>query len=114
MTHRRLLLVVLIFVGLCSVYMIFYSANYHEFGDSPYLYNITASLVRYNDTLFDLMAYNWPTRVDNTFYQDQLYPLYYYREDLTSVVLATPLYWLAYNVPGLGLLHTVWLFNIFV
>ncbi|MFN8376378.1 MAG: hypothetical protein U0694_26340 [Anaerolineae bacterium] len=114
MTYRRLLLGVLIFVGLCSVYMIFYSANYAEFGDSPYLYNITASLVRYNDTLFDLWAYNWPTRTDNTFFQNQLYPLYYYREDLTSVVLATPLYWLAYNTPGLGLLHTVWLFNIFV
>ena len=34
MTRRRLLLCVLIFVGLSSVYMIFYSADYREFGDS--------------------------------------------------------------------------------
>jgi hypothetical protein len=114
MTRRRLLLCVLIFVGLSSVYMIFYSADYREFGDSPYLYNITSSLVRYNDTLFDLWASNYPGRIDNTFFQNRLYPLYYYREDLTSLVLATPLYWLAFNVPGLGLVHTVWLFNMFI
>src|SRR5690242_1130821 len=114
MTRRRLLLCILIFVGLSSVYMIFYSADYREFGDSPYLYNITSSLVRYHDTLFDLWASNYPGRVDNTFFQNQLYPLYYYREDLTSLVLATPLYWLAFNVLGLGLVHTVWLFNVFI
>lgn len=112
--QRRVVLVTGLAVFICSVYLMFYSANYREFGDSSYLYNITASMVRYGDPMFDLMAYNWPDRVDNTFYSDRLYPLFYYEEDWLSVLAAMPFYWLAYQVPGLGLIHTVWLFNVVI
>ena len=109
---RRILIMITLFVCLCSVYMMFYNANWAEFGDSPYLLNTTASLVRYQDTQFDLMAYNWPQRPDNVFFSNRLYPLFDYGEDMLSVTLATPLYWLAFNIDGIGLVQTVWLFNI--
>ena len=109
---RRILIMIALFVCLSSVYMMSYNANWAEFGDSPYLLNTTASLVRYQDTQFDLMAYNWPQRLDNTFHNDRLYPLFDYGEDMLSVTLATPLYWLAFNIDGIGLIQTVWLFNI--
>lgn len=112
--QRRVGLVIGLVVFIGSVYLMFYSANYREFGDSSYLYNITASMARYGDPMFDLMAYNWPDRVDNTFYSERLYPLYYYQEDWLSVLAAMPFYWLAYQVPGLGLIHTVWLLNVAV
>lgn len=112
--RRRVGLVIGLVVFIGSVYLMFYSANYREFGDSTYLYNITASMVRYGDPMFDLMAYNWPDRVDNTFYSERLYPLFYYEEDWLSVAAAMPFYWLAYHVPGLGLIHTVWLLNVVV
>ena len=113
-TRSRFMILIALFTLLSSVYMLFYTADSWEFGDPPYLFNMTASLVRYQDTLFDLMAFNHPDRPDNSFYPDRLYPLYTYPEDMLSIVLATPLYWLAYHLPGIGLVHTVWLLNIFV
>lgn len=114
LSHRQMIIAVTIFFFLCNVYMLFYNANWAEFGDPPYLYNITASLVRYQDTQFDLMAFNYPQRPDNVFFVDRLYPLFDYGEDLLSVTLAMPLYWLAFNIDGVGLAQTVWLFNVFV
>ncbi|MBC7870047.1 MAG: hypothetical protein H7Y09_04350, partial [Chitinophagaceae bacterium] len=114
MTHAHVMILIALFTLLSSVYMLSYTADSWEFGDPPYLFNMTASLVRYQDTMFDLMAFNHPDRPDNSFYPNRLYPLYTYPEDMLSIVLATPLYWIAYHVPGIGLVHTVWLLNIFV
>ncbi|MDX1994461.1 MAG: hypothetical protein SF029_18910 [bacterium] len=112
--RRTFTLIVILFFGMSSFYLLFFTADIFEFGDPPYLFNMTASLVRYQDMMFDLMAFNHPDRPDNVWYRDRLYPLYSYREDPLSVVLATPLYWLAYHLPGIGLVHATWLLNIFV
>lgn len=105
-------LCVFVFVFLGSLYMLFYTADYKEFGDSAFIFNITASLARYGDTQFDLLASIYPDRPDNRFFPERLYPLFTYDEDLLSPTLAVPLYALAYQLPGIGLVHAAWLLNV--
>jgi hypothetical protein len=98
------------FALLSSVYLLIYS-GYIESGDSRYLFNATASQYRYGDMLLDLSASErLPEQVDPTL----PYPLQRFDTELMQPLLSQPLYALANAVPGIGLVHTTWMFNIVV
>jgi hypothetical protein len=109
-SRHRLLLFIALVITLCSVYMLTYSARV-ESGDTLSLFNATASLVRYGDQYLDISAWFNPP---SDFSPDQAYPLKRSGAEPLQIILASPLYWLADHVPGVGLVHTVWLFNVFV
>ncbi|MCA9881822.1 MAG: hypothetical protein KC708_02580 [Anaerolineae bacterium] len=94
-------------VALFSVYLITYSANI-ESGDSLQYMDVVSSLARFGDLRRDESFYHGQKF---QFSADDQYPL----KDLNisgelSVHLAVPLYHLG-DALGLGLVHTVWLFN---
>ncbi len=98
-------------VFLASVYMLTYSGHI-ESGDSLRLFDAISSQVNFGDSLLDESMWFIPP---SNFWAGLPYPL----RDLGVIeqlqnTLATPLYLLADAVPGFGLVHTVWLFNIIV
>ncbi|MDX2137879.1 MAG: hypothetical protein SF123_07265 [Chloroflexota bacterium] len=110
LTRSALACMLAIFALLVSVYLLIYS-GYIESGDSRYLFNATASQYRYGDMLLDLSASErLPEQVD----PDLPYPLQRFDTELMQPLLAQPLYALANAVPGIGLVHTTWMFNIVV
>jgi hypothetical protein len=109
---RRAALFAALVVLIAAVYMLTYSGRI-ESGDSLLYFNATASLVRFGDTDLDLSLWTDPPEIGH----DAPYPLKLSRlivESTLQPLVAAPLYWLAYNLPGFGLVHTVWLFNILV
>ncbi|MEZ4666856.1 MAG: hypothetical protein R3E39_02860 [Anaerolineae bacterium] len=95
---------------LLGVYCFTYSSNI-ESGDTRVFFNATASLVRFGDVLLDITASTSPP--DPTISYPS-YPLASASPEPLQLVLPSPLYWLAYHLPGIGLVHAVWLFNIFI
>ncbi len=109
---HRLRLLVGIFTLLSCVYLFTYSASI-ESSDTWFLFNGVGSLVHFGDWGQDLTAdEKFPTPA--TVRANSRYPLRDLIDDPLSVLLATPLYWLADKLPGVGLIHAVWLFNVFV
>jgi hypothetical protein len=107
LTKARLPRLVAVFALLFSLYLLLYSGSI-ESGDSRYLFNTVASLYRYGDTRLDLSTHeHLPDSIDIT----QPYPLMTFDTEPMQPLLALPLYALADVVPGLGLVHTTWLFN---
>ncbi|NWF68300.1 MAG: hypothetical protein HXY40_04380 [Chloroflexi bacterium] len=99
-----------LFVLLCCVYLLTYS-GYIETGDTLFLFNGVSSLVRYGDWGQDLTAFEKiPTAT--TIMPGGALPIQRLRDDPLSVLISTPLYWLAAQIPGIGLVHTVWLLNV--
>ncbi len=98
-----------LFVLLASVYMLVYSGRI-ESGDSGVLFNAVASFFRFGDFQLDLLM---SERLPETFRPDGPLLVSANAEPL-QVLLAQPLYALAHAVPGLGLVHTVWVFNVIV
>lgn len=107
MTRRDLiaLALALIFI-LCGIYWLTYN-GLHISNDERFLFDSTESFVRRGDFrltyLFDLRSQRnlvngvpWPEAA-----QEPLQP-----------ILASPLFWLAQSLPKIGLMHTVWIFNI--
>jgi hypothetical protein len=109
-TRRRAALLVTLMVLLASIYMITYSARI-ETGDSRFLFDAVGSSVDYGDLLLDLSAWQ---RSPIYFGAELAYPLETFDIEPLPVLLLSPLYALAKAVPGIGLVHTVWLFNVFV
>lgn len=107
---RRVLLMTVLLVIVASIYMITYNGSV-ESGDTLRLFNATGSLVRHGDWLLDIMAHE---RVLPILREPQAEPLQALVDDPLSVVLTIPLYALAYVLPGVGLIHAVWLFNILI
>lgn len=103
-------LVVFPLIGiLVGVFTFTYSGRI-ESGDTLTLFNATASVVDFGDVLLDKTAadsppYNIPA---------SLYPLSTSQVEPLQLVLTAPLYWLAERIPGIGLVHAVWFFNIFI
>jgi hypothetical protein len=99
-----------LFALLFSLYLLVYSGSI-ESGDSRFLLNATASLVRFGDFKLDLSAaYRLPPAVDPA----DPYPLVSFDTEPGQPLLAAPLYLLANFVPHIGLVHTTWLFNALV
>ncbi len=109
MRRQRPVLVALLTVFLACVYMLTYSARI-ESTDTLFMFDATASLVRFGDLRLDLTAGErryWE-------YEEPLPDLPLLRVDAEplQILLAAPLYWLADHAPGIGRVHTVWLFNV--
>ncbi len=104
-------LVVFPLIGiLIGVFTFTYSGRI-ESGDTLTLFNATASMVDFGDVLLD------KTSADNPPYTttpSSIYPLSTAEVEPLQLVLTAPLYWLAEQIPGIGLVHAVWFFNIFI
>ncbi len=112
LSHRRAGLLVVLFVGLCSVYMLSFSARI-ESTDTLFLFDATGSLLRFGDTRLDVSAGVRPAPIGSPSGSD-LYPLPDVEAELMQSILAVPLYELANLLPGFGLAHSVYLFNVLV
>ena len=109
--QRRALLVALS-VLVASIYMLTYSARI-EATDTLFMFDATASLVQFGDFRQDL------THGERPFweYEDPLpqgVPLLPVNAEPVQMILAAPLVALANASPGVGRVHMVWLFNVFV
>lgn len=107
------MLLVVLFVTLCSVYMLTYSGRI-ESTDTLFLLDATGSLVRYGDTRLDVTAGVRPPPPNQLLTGGLYDPLPDVAAEPLQMLLAAPLYWLADRVPGVGLAHSVYLFNILV
>ncbi len=98
-------------IGLLLCLYLFTYSGQIESGDTRRYFDVVSSVVRFGDTLLDETAWVDPPdpRLPNAYY-----PLTQSDTEPLLIVLAAPLYALAYVIPGLGLVHTVWLFNILV
>lgn len=109
MSYRKLFVPSMtLFFILFGIYWLSYS-GIHFSNDERYLYDSSESFVRRGDFrltyLFDLRPK--ADVLDGTPWNKSLHePL--------QPILASPLFWLAEKPPSIGLMHTVWLFNIFV
>ncbi len=83
-----------------------------ESGDALRRVDALSSQLRFGDRLLDeSLRFELPVQFSN--HTD--YPLNSFEDDeILQNILAVPLYLLAEAVPGFGLIHTVWLFNVFV
>ena len=104
---------VALFVLLASVYMITWSGRINS-NDELLLLNASASLVRYGDMRADLAAGSVPPAPGDLQLSASRPPLPDIRVEPLQPVLAAPLYWLALLLPGVGLAHSVHLFNVLV
>jgi hypothetical protein len=109
--QRHIVLLALLMTLVGSIYMMTYSARI-ESTDTLFMFDATASLVRFGDFRLDL------THGERRFweYEEPLpaIPLLPVNAEPLQLILAAPLYWLADVIPGIGRVHTVWLFNIVV
>jgi hypothetical protein len=111
-SHRRVLRLVVLFVGFCSFYMLTYSGRI-ESTDTLFLLDATGSLLHYGDLKLDVSAGVRPPE-PGTLRVDQLYPLPDAGVEPVQPLLALPLYALAEYLPGVGIAQTVYLFNILI
>ncbi len=97
-------------LALC-VYMLTFRAAIQT-GDTLRAFDAVTSYARYGDWLMDESSWFKPALVVR---QAADFPLREYDvEERLNIFLASPLLKLADALPGLGKLHTVWLFNVFV
>jgi hypothetical protein len=109
-TNRHWLVVFPLIGILIGVFAFTYSGRI-ESGDTLTLFNATASMVDFGDVLLD------KTSADNPPYTTtpaSIYPLSTAQVEPLQLVLTAPLYWLAERIPGIGMVHAVWFFNIFI
>ncbi len=110
LTRQRVRLLGFLFTLLASLYLIPYSAGI-ESGDSRRLIDAVSSFVDYGDFYLDQASILYmPTQFDARL----SYPLQAADVEPLQIVLAAPLYLLAKLVPGIGLVHTLYLFNVLV
>src|SRR5664279_5324751 len=110
LNRHHVCLLVLLFVLLSSVYLIPYSARI-ESGDSSRFFDAVSSFVDFGDFSLDQSAWQFPPDE----FSDQIsIPLQHADVEPLQVILAAPLYLLARIVPGIGLAHTVYVFNVLV
>src|SRR5690349_15570211 len=109
-SQRRAPLVIALFVLLASIYMISYSGAI-ESGDSRRLVDAVSSFVDYRDLYLDQASLMFPPQ---DFDDSYIYPLQDAGIEPLQVILASPLYLLARIMPGIGLVQTLYLFNVIV
>ncbi len=107
--HLRIFLLLVTFC--LGIYMLTYRALIQS-GDTRRALDAVTSYVRYGDWLMD--ETNWikqPFRIRSS----SALPLGEYRvEERLNILLASPLLRIAEALPGLGNIHTVWLFNVII
>lgn len=109
--HRARLFVLLV-VLLACVYMLTYSGRI-ESGDTLMLVDAVGSVVNQGDTLLDLALAQRPP-LPQLIRPGLTYPLPDANTEGLQLALAAPLYWAAQRLPGVGLVHAVYLFNVLV
>ena len=108
-SHAVLLTLVLV---LCSsLYLLVYS-GFTETTDTRFMFDAVESFVRHGDFLQDTtagerMAWSYEEA-------SSAYPLLPVDAEPLQILLASPLYWIAQQLPTIGMVHVVWLFNIMV
>ncbi len=108
---RRRWLIVFPLVGiLIGVYAFTYSGRI-ESGDTLTLFNATASMVDFGDVLLDKTSAENPPYITTP---ASSYPLSEAEVEPLQLIMTAPLYWVAEQIPGIGLVHAVWFFNIFI
>ncbi|MBI1278068.1 MAG: hypothetical protein GC179_08070 [Anaerolineaceae bacterium] len=104
-------LIVFPLVGiLLGVYAFTYSGRI-ESGDTLTLFNATASIVDFGDVFLDKTSADSPPFTTTP---PSFYPLSAAEVEPLQLILTAPIYWLAEHIPGIGLVHAVWFFNIFI
>ncbi|MBE2182821.1 MAG: hypothetical protein IAE89_05300 [Anaerolineae bacterium] len=109
-SKRRLLLQTALFLFICSIYLLTYSGRI-ESGDALRLYDGLSSLINHGDVLLDLAVEQFPPTIFDP--QNPL-PLPGVATEPAQLIAAAPLFLLAKFAPTIGLVHTVWLFNIII
>lgn len=99
-------------VLLASVYMLTYSGRI-ESGDTLLLVDAVGSVVNQGDTLLDLSVAQRPP-LPQLITPGARWPLPDVNAETLQLALAAPLYWAAQRLPGVGLVHAVYLFNVLV
>lgn len=99
-----------LFLFIASVYLLTYSGRV-ESGDALRLYDGLSSLVNHGDALLDLAVEQFPPDV---FDSHNPLPLPDVATEPAQMLAAAPLFLIAKFAPGIGLAHTVWLFNIII
>lgn len=102
-----------LFVLLASVYMLTWSGRINSH-DARLLLNASSSLVRFGDMRADLAAGEAPPAPGKLATEQGVRSLPEIQVEPLQPLLAAPLYWLALHVPGAGLAHSVYLFNVLV
>lgn len=98
----------LLFFLLASIYTAFYW-GVHFVIDEQFLFDSTESLVRRGNFR---LTYTYDLRATNNLADGEPWPLS--AHEPLMPILAAPLFYLAQSVPSIGLMHTVWLFNIII
>lgn len=112
--RRHLIQMVALFFLLCCVYLLTYNGEIN-FNDEMQMLDTVGSIVDYGDDRYDLaLWYVWTNYGPLGQNPEAIYPLPASPIEPVHILVATPLYWLAANVPGLGIAHTVLLLNILV
>jgi hypothetical protein len=96
---------ILLFVTLASLYLFTYS-GIPAAQDELALFSVTESWVRYGEPAI-ISAYNFYPGVGSPPWDQSIY-------EPGQIILAIPLYWLAYQLPGIPIQQTVWLLNVIV
>lgn len=110
--RRRGCLFVVLVTLLASVYMLTYSGRI-ESGDTLFLVDAIGSLVNEGDMRLDLAVGQRPP-LPQLIRAGEQYPLPDAGAEALQLALATPLYWAAQRLPGVGLIHALYLFNVIV
>ncbi|GAB4313162.1 MAG: hypothetical protein Kow00117_05830 [Phototrophicales bacterium] len=105
----------LLFVFLCAVYLLTYSGRI-TLNDEAEMYDITSSIVDFGDRRYDVFNWFAWTRYAPSGMSDAnaLYPMSKSPIEPVFILSGTPLYWLATQTSGIGLLHMTLLLNIFI
>lgn len=105
-TKHTIFLSILLFLLLSSIYTtVFWGLRLSN--DERYLFDSSESLVRRGNFR---LTYTYDLRTTNSLENGDPWPRAPY-EPLMSILIA-PLFYLAQSIPSIGLMHTVWLFNI--
>ncbi|MBZ0304553.1 MAG: hypothetical protein K8I82_00665, partial [Anaerolineae bacterium] len=75
-------------------------------GDELAMFSAAESLVKYDESRLYSVYYQYPGAGEIPWSAPVHEPM--------QIALSIPLYWLAYQIDGIGMLHTVWLLNVLV
>lgn len=108
--NQSVLVIFALFFMLSSFYMLTYSANL-VVNDELQMLDVTGSRVDFNDTQYDLSLWQLPA---SNWDLTQEYPLRDTIIDPLQMIVSMPLYWLATQLPNVGIIHMIWLLNIVI
>lgn len=102
------MLFILLVIGLGSVYMVTYSGRI-EIADQMQYFDVTSSIAMFGDmkrdqAMWERMPFEFSRRIAEPFRDSLVEP--------GLMIAAAPLYWLAEQLNGIGLVHTTYLFNV--